>query len=177
MNPNLKGGYIDIYIEVSSTDKIIEKKLEYLVKLKDAIGEQKIDLIVKQKGCKEFICEEAKKKRDKIVKNIKFIIEELEKHKEKLLYSKNKIENWGKLSEDDLNDPEKVETMDSFIFRFCKMQDSMGEKLFPATLTHTYPLETEEILKNIRLALEYSEILTNIYEKIKNYLKKRGVII
>ncbi len=111
------------------------------------------------------------------MKNIKFIIEELEKHKEKLLYSKNKIENWGKLSEDDLNDPEKVETMDSFIFRFCKMQDSMGEKLFPATLTHTYLWETEEILKNIRLALEYSEILTNIYEKIKNYLKKRGVII
>ncbi len=62
VNPNLKGGDIDIYIEVSSTDKMIEKKLEYLVKLKDAIGEQKIDLIVKQKGCKEFICEEAKKR-------------------------------------------------------------------------------------------------------------------
>ncbi len=60
VDPNLKGGDIDIYIEVSEVEDLIEKKLDYLVKLKDIIGEQKIDLIVKPKGCQEFICNEAK---------------------------------------------------------------------------------------------------------------------
>ena len=62
VDPNLKGGDIDIYIEVSDAEDIVEKKLDYLVKLKDAIGEQKIDLVVKPKGCQEFICKEAKQK-------------------------------------------------------------------------------------------------------------------
>ncbi|WP_204305158.1 hypothetical protein GFV12_06625 [Desulfurobacterium thermolithotrophum] len=68
------------------------------------------------------------------MKDIKLVLQELEKHKERLLYSKEKIEKWGKLSEDTLKHAEKVETIDSFIFRFSKMQDSMGEKLFPLTL-------------------------------------------
>ncbi|NPA39332.1 MAG: nucleotidyltransferase domain-containing protein [Thermodesulfobacteria bacterium] len=62
VDPNLKGGDIDIYIEVSDAEDLLEKKLDYLVKLKDTIGEQKIDLVVKPKGCQEFICKEAKQK-------------------------------------------------------------------------------------------------------------------
>jgi len=62
VDKSLKGGDIDIYIEVSNMENLIEKKINYLVKLKDIIGEQKIDLIVKPKGCVEFICKEAKDK-------------------------------------------------------------------------------------------------------------------
>ena len=59
---HLKGGDIDIYIEVPEVEDIVEKKLDYLVKLKDVIGDQKIDVIVKPKGCQELICREAKEK-------------------------------------------------------------------------------------------------------------------
>jgi len=62
VNPELKGGDIDIYIEVSEMKEIVEKKLSFLVKLKDVIGDQKIDVIVKQKDCQELICREAKEK-------------------------------------------------------------------------------------------------------------------
>ncbi len=62
IDPQLKGGDIDIYIEIPKKENIVEKKLDYLVKLKDAIGEQKIDLVVKPQGCKDFICKEAKEK-------------------------------------------------------------------------------------------------------------------
>jgi predicted nucleotidyltransferase len=61
VNYSLKGGDIDIYIETDNVNDLFRKKVDFLVKLKDKIGEQKIDVIVKQKGCKEFICLEAKK--------------------------------------------------------------------------------------------------------------------
>ncbi|WP_163328976.1 nucleotidyltransferase domain-containing protein [Desulfurobacterium thermolithotrophum] len=60
VDSSLKGGDIDIYIEVPKLKDVVEKKLNYLVKLKDAIGDQKIDVVVKPKGCKELICREAK---------------------------------------------------------------------------------------------------------------------
>jgi len=67
------------------------------------------------------------------LKDINLVLKEIDKHKERLEYAKNKIEKW-QLSEELLDNPEIVETIDSFIFRFSKMQDSMGEKLFPLIL-------------------------------------------
>ena len=66
-------------------------------------------------------------------KDIKLIFEEIEKHKSRMEYSKKKIESW-ELSEELLENPEIIETIDSFIFRFSKMQDTMGQKLFPLVL-------------------------------------------
>jgi uncharacterized protein with HEPN domain len=68
------------------------------------------------------------------LKDLKVVFNELEKHRERLVYSKKKIESWNRIDEKILQNPEKVETIDSFIFRFSKLQDSMGEKLFPLTL-------------------------------------------
>lgn len=62
VKPELKGGDIDLYIELDEMKNWFEKKLEFLVKLKEKIGEQKIDVIVKPSGCKEFISIEAKTK-------------------------------------------------------------------------------------------------------------------
>ena len=60
--PDHKGGDIDIYIEVETADNWYAKRINFLVALKQKIGEQKIDLIVKPKGCQECICLEAKNK-------------------------------------------------------------------------------------------------------------------
>ncbi|NPA52249.1 MAG: nucleotidyltransferase domain-containing protein [Aquificae bacterium] len=63
VNPEFKGGDIDIYIEIRNYEKsnIFEKKVKYLVNLEDKIGEQKIDLIVAPYNCNEFYCLEAKR--------------------------------------------------------------------------------------------------------------------
>ena len=61
VNPNAKGGDIDIYIEVPDTKNRLDKKITYLVKLKSKIGDQKIDLVLKPYNCQEEICVEAKK--------------------------------------------------------------------------------------------------------------------
>ncbi|WP_293446018.1 nucleotidyltransferase domain-containing protein [Persephonella sp.] len=61
VNPKLKGGDIDIYIEIPDTKDWLDKKIDYLVKLKQKIGDQKIDLVLKPYNCQEDICIEAKK--------------------------------------------------------------------------------------------------------------------
>ncbi|NPA41726.1 MAG: hypothetical protein GXO18_05560 [Aquificae bacterium] len=89
------------------------------------------------------------------------------------------IEKWN-LTPELLENPEIVETIDSFIFRFSKMQSMMGEKLFPLILevlgeeprkrnihTHTYPWEKELLIENIKTALKKSEDLIKTYESIK----------
>lgn len=41
-----RGGDIDLYIETNLTQGVIEKKIKLLVKLKDHLGDQKIDIVI-----------------------------------------------------------------------------------------------------------------------------------
>ena len=41
-----KGGDIDLYIQVNNKDNILTKKIKFLAKLKEKIGDQKIDVII-----------------------------------------------------------------------------------------------------------------------------------
>ncbi len=49
-NPSKKGGDIDIFLEIPDCDNLtlVKKRLKFLVRLKDKIGEQKIDLLIKR---------------------------------------------------------------------------------------------------------------------------------
>jgi len=69
-----------------------------------------------------------------MLKDIGRVIEEIEKHKARILYAKRKLEEWEPITEEDFENPDRVAVLDSFIFRFSKMQDAMGQKLFPLTL-------------------------------------------
>jgi len=70
------------------------------------------------------------------MKDINVVFEEIDKHKERLMYVLEKIKRFEDFNLDVLEDPEKVETIDAFLFRFSKMQDTMGEKLFPLILEY-----------------------------------------
>ena len=61
VNPELKGGDIDLFIEVPEERTGVEEKLKFLVKLKEKIGEQKVDVVVSKVGSKDFISQEAKR--------------------------------------------------------------------------------------------------------------------
>ncbi len=43
---NQKGGDIDLYIKTNSISQLTVKKIDFLVKLKQLIGRQKIDLVI-----------------------------------------------------------------------------------------------------------------------------------
>jgi len=47
-DPSKKGGDIDLYIIPANRDKLFDKYLRYLAKLKLTIGDQKIDLILQE---------------------------------------------------------------------------------------------------------------------------------
>ncbi len=42
-----KGGDIDLYVETEVKEDILRKKLRFLIKLEEKIGEQKIDVIIR----------------------------------------------------------------------------------------------------------------------------------
>ncbi|MCK6604163.1 MAG: hypothetical protein L6Q59_04630 [Ignavibacteriaceae bacterium] len=46
VDDNKRGGDIDLYIETNLTQGVIEKKINLLVKLKDQLGDQKIDIVI-----------------------------------------------------------------------------------------------------------------------------------
>jgi hypothetical protein len=43
---DVKGGDIDLYIQPSDKNNLSEKKIAFLVQLKSAIGDQKIDVVI-----------------------------------------------------------------------------------------------------------------------------------
>jgi len=45
-NDTLKGGDIDLFIVPETHNDLAEKKIDFLVKLKRSIGEQKIDVVI-----------------------------------------------------------------------------------------------------------------------------------
>lgn len=48
VNPQKRGGDLDLYIEtiLDSLDKIVEKKIQFLVDVKMKIGDQRIDVVI-----------------------------------------------------------------------------------------------------------------------------------
>jgi len=72
-------------------------------------------------------------------------IEECNKHIKRLLYAHHKMSRFMPLNGDQYDNltDEQVENIDQFIFRFSKLQDAMGERLFRNVL-----LLLEEEVKN-----------------------------
>jgi hypothetical protein len=96
-----------------------------------------------------------------IEKTFKEKLYECDKHVEKITVSKNHLHAFMPLSVETylkLNDVD-ISFIDQLIFRFSKLQDSMGEKIFPAILV----LAKEEVKKktfiDILNRLEELEIL------------------
>ncbi len=63
VDPEKRGGDIDLFVELPENfpkEEIIDRKIKFLVRLKDQIGEQRIDLVVRRKGEEDFISKVAK---------------------------------------------------------------------------------------------------------------------
>ena len=61
VNPEEKGGDIDLFIEAPEGKTGVEEKLKFLVRLKERIGDQKVDVIVREEGREDFISLEARR--------------------------------------------------------------------------------------------------------------------
>jgi predicted nucleotidyltransferase len=157
------GGDIDLYLVPENKDELRKKKIEFLVKLDEYIGEQKVDTVI-AKDSNRPIEQEAIKNgvnlMDNKLKLVKYL-KECKKHSIRIEKSYNKVINIFPLSAkkyEMLNDNE-VEAIDQYLFRFAKLQDTLGQRVFKVIVS--------EYVENIN-KLTFIDIL--------NHLEQIGVL-
>ena len=132
VDDNAKGGDIDLFIEYEGADKF-EKKIDLLSQLQAVIGEQKIDIVFSS-SVDRLIEEEAKKGVELNLTKIKIkrYLNECDKHLQRIEEAYEDISPLLPLSVDKYKNLSKdeVQDIDQYLFRFAKLQDTMGDKLF-----------------------------------------------
>jgi len=134
LDDTLKGGDIDLYIDTKYQDNLTDKKIDFLVSLKQKIGEQKIDVVLSRDKNRPIEKEAIKKGVKLNTKKIKMqkYLNEGSKHKIRIEKSYAKVKDIFPISAPrykSLSDNE-VEAIDQYLFRFAKLQDTLGTKLF-----------------------------------------------
>jgi len=103
------------------------------------------------------------------------IIEKIYLHKKRLKLALSEILEWQELNSDIFEDFEKIKTVDTFIYRFIKLQDVMGERLFKSFLNDIGEYRDNMSLFDILDKLEKLELIKNsddwlMYRKLRNQL-------
>ncbi len=106
---------------------------------------------------------------------IEFIFDEIKLHIKRIELLLPDIESWLPLSYEDFDNIEKIKTIDSFIYRFIKVQDKIGEKLFPALLSSLQEYDRRMPFIDILNKLEKLEILPSADEWIE-YRNLRNIL-
>ena len=106
---------------------------------------------------------------------LKQVCEELEIHFRRIDALLPEIKSYLPFKESDFDDTEKIKTIDSFIYRFTKVQDRMGEKFFPLILSELQEYKRSMALIDVLHRLEKLELLQNSddwieYRKLRNTL-------
>lgn len=132
----LKGGDIDLYIITDDTKNILEKKIKFLSLLKEKIGDQKIDVVI-SKDKTRIIEQEAINKGieldlDKI--KLQKYFNECDKHLQRIEEAYGDIQNSIPLSVEKYKilSKDEVQDIDQYLYRFSKLQDTLGQKIFKA---------------------------------------------
>ncbi len=168
-----KGGDIDLYIQTDNKDNLMEKKIDFLVTLKRKIGEQKIDLVI-SKDVNRPIEQEAIQKgielNNTMIKIQKYI-HECKQHKLRIQKSYLQVKDIFPLSApryEKLSD-EEIQIIDQYLFRFAKLQDTVGEKLFRSIVSQYVDTIEELTFVDILNRLEKINILSdaNIWKKLR----------
>lgn len=169
-----KGGDIDLYIQTDNKDNLIEKKIDFLVSLKRKIGDQKIDVLL-SRDINRAIEQEALTKgvvlNTKTLK-IKKYINECKKHKLRIEKSYAKVKDIFPLSAqryEKLSDDE-IEAIDQYLFRFAKLQDALGMRLFKIIVSEYVDTINELTFLDILNHLEKIGILedVNVWKRLRD---------
>jgi len=129
-----KGGDIDLYIQTENNE-FFNKKINFISNLHKMLGEQKIDVIFAQDATrsieKQAIKEGVELNIDKI--KLEKYFKECDKHLQRIEEAYEDIKSLIPLNAKSYKNLSKhsVQAFDQYLFRFTKLQDTMGEKIFP----------------------------------------------
>jgi len=88
-----------------------------------------------------------------------YVLKDIDKQFSKIELIVSEIKSYLPLKTEDMEDINRIKTFDSFILRFGKIQDIMGEKLFPIFLEELQEYKTSMPLIDILHKLEKLNIL------------------
>ncbi|MFK5938618.1 MAG: hypothetical protein QM497_09525 [Sulfurimonas sp.] len=170
-----KGGDIDLYIELENVDETVSGKVrELLVDLKHIIGEQKIDIIV-SKDKTRLIEIEAQKGIELNLEKIKLekYFNECDKHLQRIeeAYTDIKdalpltVQKYKTLSKDEVQD------IDQYLYRFSKLQDTLGQKIFKLVLSIFEP--SNEVIPFLDMLNKLEKL--NFIDSAKEWLNLRDI--
>ena len=100
------------------------------------------------------------------MKAIDYFIKEIELHMKRVDAVFPEIKTWLPLDKDAFEDIEKVKSIDSFIYRFSKIQDKIGDKLFPEILKELQEFRDNMSLRDVLNKLEKLELIPSTDEWI-----------
>ena len=103
------------------------------------------------------------------------VTKELDMHFSRIDAVLPELKSYFPLQKSDFQEIEKIKTIDFFIHRFIKVQDRMGEKLFPIILKELYEYKSSMSLIDVLHRLEKLELLDSSdiwidYRKLRNTL-------
>ena len=103
------------------------------------------------------------------------VIKELDMHFSRIDAILPELKGYLPLHESYFQEIEKIKTIDFFIYRFTKIQDRMGEKLFPIILKELHEYKSSMSLIDVLHKLEKLELLESSdawidYRKLRNTL-------
>ena len=165
-----KGGDIDLYLVPDKKfEDERERKARFLIKLDEYLGEQKIDVVLAKDKDRLIEQEALRTGVDlmslKTVKANKYI-NECEKHQIWIEESFGEIQDIFPLSGKKYTKltAMEIKNIDQFLFRFSKMQDTIGEKLFRLIVGDFVEDITKMTFIDILNQLERIGILESIQE-------------
>ena len=174
VDDNKKGGDIDLYVIPENKDNLYEKKIKFLSALDMTLGEQKIDVVIAQNKTRPIEKEALEKGIKLNLENLKIenIFKECTRHLQRINEAHNDMAafmpltatKYENLSKDD------VQAIDQYLFRFSKLQDSMGEKLFRVLVgrfeENVEKLSFLDIIKKLEKYLEMD--IANEWHDLRN---------
>lgn len=103
------------------------------------------------------------------------ILKKIDLHRSRAKAALDEIKSWAEVNDKIFEDFEKIKTIDTFIYRFIKLQDMMGDKLFKTFLDEIGEYKDNMSLLDMLDKLEKFDIMDNSYRwmeyrKLRNQL-------
>lgn len=200
-----KGGDIDLYLIPENKDDLYTKKIQLKTAISERLGDQKIDLVI-QKDKERLVELEAQNKGLEL--NIAKItlqkyFSECDKHVQRIQEAYSDLQSIIPINAAKYKTltKQEVQALDQYLFRFSKLQDTMGDKLFKL-IVEQYQQSIEQLsfidmlnklekleyinsakewiyLRKIRneIAHQYDDEAEEMSQAINNILHQKSIII
>lgn len=133
-----KGGDIVLYISRHEDGELFNKKIAFLADIQEKLGEQKIDVIFEAKATEAFKSEVKSKGVELDIESLKLqkYFDECDKHLQRIEEAYEDIAPILPITASSYKTLGKreVQALDQYLYRFSKLQDTLGDKIFRALI-------------------------------------------